>query len=374
MLVWDMISVAYSDEDYSDVEKRLINHVARLLEVDKSILLEMDQYVGAADSIQRELDYLNNSQKPYAEIRPIVDEMENRKTAITEAVKALIADDILLESVEEAKKKAPFEEVGKRIADTVNPMAEKTGEMAKKTFDGAKKVFNEKAIPAATELKDGAGKLWGKLKESTKKKTITIPTMYQRINKKLPKEAGVPNEAFVYGMNNGETNALIIMYPVDEESAMPFDDTEKIISLLRESLDENGGIIEAGCGATQNGNQYAYDIIKHRFEREGMPPQVEYTLNVNVKFGDVIQFLNSSFIEEGVTGTRDAIGFNLFMKANEYSSGEEAMEHFFADPYDAEYKKGFLMNLSEQEAFDEKFPHHPLSEARRLIEFIKATN
>ena len=40
------------------------------------------------------------------------------------------------------------------------------------------------------------------------------------------------------------------------------------------------------------------------------------------------------------------------------------------DPYNPEFNKGFLMNQSEQRRFDEMFPEHPLSEARKLIEFI----
>jgi hypothetical protein len=42
------------------------------------------------------------------------------------------------------------------------------------------------------------------------------------------------------------------------------------------------------------------------------------------------------------------------------------------DPYDNNFTRGFLMNLSENSQFDEMFLLHPLSEARKFIkELVK---
>ena len=50
------------------------------------------------------------------------------------------------------------------------------------------------------------------------------------------------------------------------------------------------------------------------------------------------------------------------------------MERWTQDPYDPDYRKGFLMNRSEAQELDESFPEHPLSVARKLAEFIVTNN
>ena len=40
------------------------------------------------------------------------------------------------------------------------------------------------------------------------------------------------------------------------------------------------------------------------------------------------------------------------------------------DPYDEKIDRGALMNISEQERFDEMFPGFPLSMCRELVKFL----
>ena len=47
---------------------------------------------------------------------------------------------------------------------------------------------------------------------------------------------------------------------------------------------------------------------------------------------------------------------------------------FFEDPYDSEYREGFLMNFSERDIFDKKFPDHPLSIARKYVKWVLENN
>jgi hypothetical protein len=44
------------------------------------------------------------------------------------------------------------------------------------------------------------------------------------------------------------------------------------------------------------------------------------------------------------------------------------------DPYDEKFDRGILMNLSEKREYDYSFPNHPLSEMRRLIDYIIDNN
>lgn len=47
---------------------------------------------------------------------------------------------------------------------------------------------------------------------------------------------------------------------------------------------------------------------------------------------------------------------------------------WFKDPYDPDWKMGFLMNTSENRMFDDAFPEHPLSMLRSLVSFIADNN
>ena len=44
------------------------------------------------------------------------------------------------------------------------------------------------------------------------------------------------------------------------------------------------------------------------------------------------------------------------------------------DPYEARRKKGFLMNWTEDEKYDDLFPYHPLSELREFVHYVIENN
>ena len=80
-----------------------------------------------------------------------------------------------------------------------------------------------------------------------------------------------------------------------------------------------------------------------------------------------------------MTGQRDSIGIMLLMKYKEQSGQPADMtdimnNEWFRDPYDPEYRKGFLMNQSEKAELDSLFPEHPLSVARALIRYVVENN
>ena len=49
---------------------------------------------------------------------------------------------------------------------------------------------------------------------------------------------------------------------------------------------------------------------------------------------------------------------------------ENVFEGWNEDPYNPDYKKGALMNLSERAGLDGVFPYHPLSQCRELIKSL----
>lgn len=169
LLVWNMLSLAHCDDDYSENENRIISHVARVLSIDKSVFVEMKQLISTADSVRKEQEQLELSDRPYFEVRPLVDEIEKRKNTIVEAAKALIVDDLLFEELPVVKNIEKKENVilnaGKKIGESVAVGGKKVGEAVAPVA----KDLGAKAATGAAGIKDGASKLFSKMKDVTKK-------------------------------------------------------------------------------------------------------------------------------------------------------------------------------------------------------------
>ena len=74
--------------------------------------------------------------------------------------------------------------------------------------------------------------------------------------------------------------------------------------------------------------------------------------------------IDAFFGEEGITGQRDTLVMALLKMPKDWNE----------DPYDKNFKKGITMNKSENKKYDSQFPNHPLSQARKFLEFIKENN
>ena len=90
-LVWNLLSVAYSDEKYNDAERRFLKYVVRKLNIDKAVFLEMESSMLALMDIERELAWIKTTNRPYLTIESMVNELADRKNVIFESVLDLIA-------------------------------------------------------------------------------------------------------------------------------------------------------------------------------------------------------------------------------------------------------------------------------------------
>lgn len=91
LLIWDLLSVAYSDGEYSDIERRLLKYVVRKSNIDKAVFLEMESSMMTLLDIQRESDWIKTTDRPYLEIEAMVNEIAERKNVIFESVLDLIS-------------------------------------------------------------------------------------------------------------------------------------------------------------------------------------------------------------------------------------------------------------------------------------------
>lgn len=90
LLVWNLLTVAYSDENYDETERKLIKYVVRKLNIDKAVFLEMESSMLTMLDIEKELAWIKTTDRPYLTIEARVNELEKRKNVVFDSVKDLI--------------------------------------------------------------------------------------------------------------------------------------------------------------------------------------------------------------------------------------------------------------------------------------------
>ena len=91
-LYWNLLATAYVDEGYSNNEKRLIKYIARLLDIDQTVTLEMEAALKTLLAIEQEELFLQESGRSYKEVQTHIEDLEVRKQAITQGIFALVSD------------------------------------------------------------------------------------------------------------------------------------------------------------------------------------------------------------------------------------------------------------------------------------------
>ena len=91
LLVWDLLTIAYSDGAYDEKERKLIKYIVRKLNIDKAIFLEMESTIQTMIDLEKEEQWIKTTDRPYLTIEAMVNEIEDRKHVIFESVKDLIA-------------------------------------------------------------------------------------------------------------------------------------------------------------------------------------------------------------------------------------------------------------------------------------------
>ena len=90
LLVWDLLTLAYSDENYNESERKLLKYIVRKLNIGKDIFLEMESSILTLMDIEKELEWIKTTNRPYLSIESMVNELVDRKNVIFDSVKDLI--------------------------------------------------------------------------------------------------------------------------------------------------------------------------------------------------------------------------------------------------------------------------------------------
>ena len=182
--------------------------------------------------------------------------------------------------------------------------------------------------------------------------------------KSLPDD---PEGSSVYGYETEEASAVIMVSPVKPEDAMPFDDKQLIIDSIHTYLSEDQGLVQVENGKTEAGRPYIFSVVKSRAEEGG----VQYTLTMQIAYTAWVLSLQGFFDEKGTAGTREAAVLEQLRSRGRFT---ENLKGWTMDPYDAAYRKGLLMNLSEMPHLDGRFPGHPLTMLRSFAAYLAANN
>ena len=91
LLIWDLLTIAYSDESYDEAEKSLLRFIVEKTNIDKAVFLEMESSILTLMDIEKELNWIKTTNRPYLTIEAMVNELADRKSVIFESVKDLIS-------------------------------------------------------------------------------------------------------------------------------------------------------------------------------------------------------------------------------------------------------------------------------------------
>lgn len=190
---------------------------------------------------------------------------------------------------------------------------------------------------------------------------VSIPDYFQQVDS-MPED---PEESIPLMAQSNNAVCLVVLQPLSPEDAMPFDNPKGVIDGIHECLSEEQGLIEVEVGG-KAGSRYIYSIVK-TIKNPNVPEGVQYALALDKEYGDEMIHALGFFDEQGTTGMRDSMVFAMFRPESDL---EKRMSEWAFDPYDPEYKHGRLMNQSELIGFDEHFPAHPLSMARKFAQVM----
>ena len=194
---------------------------------------------------------------------------------------------------------------------------------------------------------------------------LLIPDEYSRLDKKIVKAANETGNWYVK-RTKGSINC-VSGFVTNKKDAMNFDDKQSLINGIHSNLDDTQGLICVENGETKNNRKYIYSIVKTVNDSFS---GASYHLRMNIQYDKKIYEIEGEFSEDGTTGVRDSMILSIMMSKGVVTVENDKMHGWFKDPYDESYTSGVLMNLSENEEFDELFPDHPLTQARKFVKFI----
>ena len=144
-------------------------------------------------------------------------------------------------------------------------------------------------------------------------------------------------------------------------------DVDVLRNMYRTQVSEaQAGLIEAEI-IVIGGYKAVRLIIKMSMGNFGM----FYLGSLTFPFENCSYVLKIEHSEQGAAGVREAVIGNELMASGQVTVTDDGVEGWAKDPYQANFKGGLLMNLSEDKKYDERFPDHPLTLVRKELDFME---
>jgi hypothetical protein len=163
----------------------------------------------------------------------------------------------------------------------------------------------------------------------------------------------------------------LFFYSIPPDLGAGLDDLPGLRSSFRSMVEPAGlGIIEVepavvdGCGA-----------VRTIFKAPQEPTGRTYLGSLTLPFADFSFVLKVECPELGMSGQRDTIVMFQHLSKSDVGPNSEGGAQFswVQDPYDPTHVSAMTMNHSERAEYDELFPDHPLSRARRTLAHLEQT-
>ena len=90
LLLWDLLTIAYSDDTYNEEERKLMKYIAHRINVDIAVFLELESSMLTIMDIEKEIKWIKTTNRPYLTIEAMVNELVDRRNVVFEGVKELI--------------------------------------------------------------------------------------------------------------------------------------------------------------------------------------------------------------------------------------------------------------------------------------------
>jgi hypothetical protein len=214
-------------------------------------------------------------------------------------------------------------------------------------------------------------------------RTLHLPDDWEMLNT-LPEDA--PGTVAV-GYRTAASYGMVTLAPLDGQM-MPVD-ADAVRTGIRPALAEaHAGLVEADAGQGPAGDELVYTIVKtlptgengvdgENGADDGM--QYNLTLHVALETGDYLEpwQIQGFFTETGTQGVRDTVVLELARRDGGLEITDDGLAGWYADPYDPSLTPAdgqLLANRSEDRAYDDRFPDHPLSRARAFLDAVIAAD
>ena len=90
LLIWDMLTIAYADNNFSDEEKDLMAFIINSFGIKQEDFVEMVNCQETMLDLEREIEWLKDSDKPYRTIEDMIAEIRSRQDVIKMEIESLV--------------------------------------------------------------------------------------------------------------------------------------------------------------------------------------------------------------------------------------------------------------------------------------------